>query len=210
MKTHSFTEFSILHWHGLIAPLRHFRPRMRKPRSIQSFFELWRQSMRQHWGFVQLRQLRLVEKEVLVSKKAQWNWWNVCQLSKKTLPTLTVDGENLKKKTDRRAWKFSSVYGSSRNLPSETVVKLKLSTKTQKFWMNRIWRWLNMWSQSLFGCIYIYMYNIYICIYLYVYIYIYILYTYIYMITQCIWTWLKKVLQHSSDGIKKAGDMLGK
>ena len=153
---------------------------MRKPGSIQSFFELWRQSMRQHRGFVQLRQLRLVKKEVLV-----------------TVPSETS----------------SSIYGSSRYLPSETVVKLELSTKTQRFWMNRTWRWLNMWSQSLFGCThtltYIYIYDVYIYIYN-VYISVYDVYIYMYMITQCIWTWLKKGSPALQRWHQKAGEMLGK
>ena len=152
---------------------------MRKPGSIQSFFELWRQSMRQHRGFVQLRQLRLVKKEVLV-----------------TVPSETS----------------SSIYGSSRYLPSETVVKLELSTKTQRFWMNRTWRWLNMWSQSLFGCththshiyiydVYIYIYNVYISVYdVYIYVYDYTMYMNL----------VKKGSPALQRWHQKAGEMLGK
>ena len=157
---------------------------MRKPRSIQSFFELWRQSMRQHRGFVQLRQLRLVEKEVLVTVPSETS----VNCQKKPLNPNSRWRKS--EKPDRRALNISSIYGSSRYLPSETVVKLELSTKTQRFWMNRTWRWLNMWSQSLFGCththtyiymmcisIYIYIYNVYISVYdVYIYAYDYTMY----------------------------------
>jgi hypothetical protein len=163
--------------------------------------------MRQHRGVVQLRQLRLVEKEVLVTVPSETS----VNCQKKPLNPNSRWRKS--EKPDRRALNISSIYGSSRYLPSETVVKLELSTKTQRFWMNRTWRWLNMWSQSLFGCTHthIYIYDVYIYLYIYnVYISVYDVYIYMHMITQCIWTWLKKGTPALQRWYQKAGEMLGK